>query len=144
MPFSSHRVSATGENFVIKKTHCNFSAIPMDQAHEQSNKTVKGEGGFTGRAEDHSQLLRWMVLGPDIARAIEEFGQSQDLLDVCSENPADCHHHDQTKSVQQTFITQVKAFCQPMELTGNRLIFDKRDVMDNSMVEAYTVYPTEA
>ena len=123
MPFSSHRVSATDENFVIKKTHCNFSEIPMDQAHEQSNKTVKGEGGFIGPAGDYSQLLRWMVLGPEIARATEEFGQSRDLLDVCSENPADCHHHDQMKSVQKTFITQVKAFCQPMEFMVNPFIF---------------------
>ena len=123
MPLSSHRVSATDENFVIKKTHRNFSAIPVDQAHEQSNKTIKGEGDFIGLAEDHSQLLRWMVLGPEIARAIDEFGQSQNLLDVCSENPADCHHIGQMKSVQKTFITQVKAFCQPMELMGNPFSF---------------------
>ena len=104
----------------------------MDQAHEQSNKTVKGEGGFIGLVEDHSQLLCWMVLGPEIVRATEEFGKSQDLLNVCSENPADCHHLDQMKSVQKTLITQVKAFCQPMELMGTRLVFDKRDVMDRS------------
>ena len=86
-------------------------------------KRLKGEGGFIGLAEDHSQLLRWMVLGPEIARAVEEFGQSQDLLDVCSENPADCHHHDQMKSVQKTFITQIKVFCQRMELMGNPFSF---------------------
>ena len=82
MLFSSHRVSATEENFVIKKTHCNFSAIPVDQTHEQSNNTVKSEGGFIGVAEDFSQLLRWVVLGPGIARAIEDIGQSEDLLEV--------------------------------------------------------------
>ena len=48
LAFSSHRVSATEENVVIKKTHCNFSAIPIDQAHEQSNKTLKGEGRVIG------------------------------------------------------------------------------------------------
>ena len=84
---------------------------------------LKSEGGFIGLAEDHSRLLRWMVLGPEIARAIEEFGQCQDLLDVCSENPADCHHLDQMKSVQKTFTIQVKAFCQPLELMGNPFSF---------------------
>ena len=95
----------------------------MDQANEQSNKTVKGGGGIIGLAEPNSQLLHWMVLGSEIPRAIEEFGQSQDLLDVCSENPADCHHQDQMKSVQKTFISQVKAFCQPVELMGNPFSF---------------------
>ena len=64
-----------------------------------------------------------MVLGPEIERATEEFRQSQDLLDVCSEYPVDCHHHDQMRSVHKTFNTQVKAFCQPMELMGNPFSF---------------------
>ena len=68
-------------------------------------------------------LIIWTTLGPEIARAIEEFGQSQDLLDVCSDNHADCYHYHQMKSVQKTFITQVKRFCQPMELMGNPFSF---------------------
>ena len=79
MPFSSHRVSITEGNFVIKKTHCHFSAISIDQAHEQKNKIIKGEGGFIGLAEDHSKWLRWMVARPEIARAIEE--SEHELLD---------------------------------------------------------------
>ena len=37
-----------------------------------------------------------------------QFEQSQEPLDVSSENPSDFHHHDQMESVQKTFITQVK------------------------------------
>ena len=115
MPFSSHRALTAERNFVIKKTHCNFSEIPIDQALEQNNKTVKCEGGFIGLADDHSQLLRWMVAGPEIPRATEEFEQSQELLEASFEIPADFHHHDQMKSVQKTFITQLKTFCQTLE-----------------------------
>ena len=89
----------------------------------RATRLWKVKGGFIGLAEGHSELWRWMVLGPEIARATEEFRQSQELLDFCSENPADCHHHNQMKSVQKTFVTQVKAFCQPMELKGNPFSF---------------------
>ena len=41
--------------------------------------------------------------------------QEQELLHASSENPEDCQHHDQMKSVQKTVITQVKALCQTME-----------------------------
>ena len=92
-------------------THCNFSEIPIDQALEQNNKMVKYEGWFIGLADENSQLLRWMVAGPEIPRA----AQSQELLEVSFEIPAEFHHHDQMKSVQKTIITQVKAFCQTLE-----------------------------
>ena len=38
-----------------------------------------------------------MVAGSEIARAIEEFEQSQELPDVSPENPAECQHYDQMK-----------------------------------------------
>ena len=62
MQSSSHRVSATEGNFVIKKTHCNFSAIPIDHAHEQKNKIIKGEGGFImfQRKTTHNCCPGWL------------------------------------------------------------------------------------
>lgn len=59
--------------FVVCKTQHRFSGIPIDQAHEQINKQVKGDGGAVGLTESSSQLLRWMVSGPEISRAISEF-----------------------------------------------------------------------
>ena len=32
-------------NFVVQKSHRAFSSIPIDQAHKQNNKVVKGDGG---------------------------------------------------------------------------------------------------
>jgi len=35
-------------NFTIQKTSRQFSAIPIDQAHEQNNAAIKGDGGAVG------------------------------------------------------------------------------------------------
>ena len=66
--------------FVVRKTCHSFSSLPIDQAHEQNNKRVNGDGGAVGLTQSTSQLLRWMVAGPEVARAIGEFELSQELL----------------------------------------------------------------
>ena len=42
-------------NFVVKNTQRNFSSIPIDHAHEQNNKCVKGDGGAFGLTENTSE-----------------------------------------------------------------------------------------
>ena len=44
-------------NSVVQKTQRNFSSIPIDHAHEQNNKCVKGDGGAIGLTENTSELL---------------------------------------------------------------------------------------
>ena len=39
-------------HWVVPKTKNKFSAIPIDQAHEQENKIVKGRGGAIGLTEN--------------------------------------------------------------------------------------------
>ena len=60
-------------HFTVRKTLNRFSAIAIDHAHEQNNKWVKGDGGVIGLTENSSELLRWTVSGPEIARIINEF-----------------------------------------------------------------------
>ena len=60
-------------NVVMKKSKHAFSAIAIDQAHEQNNASVKGDGGAVGLTENLAALRRWMVSGPEMARFIEEF-----------------------------------------------------------------------
>lgn len=55
--------------FVVQKSSKSFSSIPIDQAHEQNNKCVKGDGGAIGLTENSSELLRCMV--PEIARLVQ-------------------------------------------------------------------------
>ena len=45
-------------HFAVQKTNKVFSAISIDQCHEQMNKLVKGEGGAVGLTEDPQALER--------------------------------------------------------------------------------------
>ncbi len=38
----------TAGNFTVQKTNKVFSAIPIDQAHEQNNAYIKDDGGAVG------------------------------------------------------------------------------------------------
>ena len=67
-------------NFVVNKTNCAFSSLPIDQAHEQNNKIVKGDGGASGLTESSTQLLCWMVSGPEMSRIINDLELSQELI----------------------------------------------------------------
>ena len=58
---------------LIKETDSKFSNIAIDQAHEQNNAIVKGDGGAIGLTEEPAALRRWMVAGPEISRLIDEF-----------------------------------------------------------------------
>ena len=57
-------------NFAVKETQHAFSGISLDHAHEQNNKLVDGGAGLT---ENSSQLLRWIVSGPEVARLVNKF-----------------------------------------------------------------------
>ena len=59
--------------FFVHKTKRLFSSIAIDQAHEQNNKVVKGDGGAIRFLQNPKALLRWMVAGPELARVIGEF-----------------------------------------------------------------------
>ena len=57
-------------HFVVKKTAHSFSRIPTDQAHEQNNASVEGEGGAVGLTQNPAALRKWTVLGPEVARLL--------------------------------------------------------------------------
>lgn len=64
--------------FVAKKSQRSISAIALDQAHEQMNAKVKGDGGAIGilGARDGTALNRWVTSGPEVCDVITEFKQS--------------------------------------------------------------------
>ena len=45
-------------NFVVHKTSNKFSAMALDQAHEQNNALVKGSGGAIGLTGNPGALKR--------------------------------------------------------------------------------------
>ena len=59
-------------NFTVRKTGKAFSNMAIDQAHEQNNAVVNGDGGAIGLTEDPSPLRRWMVAGPELSRLVNE------------------------------------------------------------------------
>ena len=60
-------------NWVVFKTNNRFSAIPIDQAQENNNATVKGSGGAVGLTENPAAFRKWMLSGPEQAIILKEF-----------------------------------------------------------------------
>jgi hypothetical protein len=144
-------------NFVVKKTTHSFSSIAIDQAHEQNNASVKGDGGAVGLTENPAALRRWMVSGPEMARLIGEFEASLEKT-----RQPDFRHHEQTKHVQMTFAQDVRSLTSTIEEMGNPfsenssdlLVLDNRDLADQAVIdtlrkieklgqEQYDTYVTE-
>ena len=129
-------------HFVVKKSHRHFSAVPIDQAHEQNNKVVKGDGGAIGLTKDYAKLLRWMISGPEVSRVISDFQASQELLKRKQSKGPDILHHEETKAMQTAFHKQVKALHATITEMGNPfkeasqdlLVLNSRDMIDPSVV----------
>ena len=111
--------------FVVHKTHRQFSGLAIDQAHEQANAIVKGDGGAIGITEDPSALRRWMVSGPEVSHLVSQY-ESASELKVSSE---DDKHHEQSYQSQKSFRNQVqKLFCVMKDL-GNPFQEESKDLL---------------
>ena len=118
----------------MNKSGRKFSAIAIDQCHEQHNAHVKGAVGLTG---DGQALHRWMVAGPEVARVIKEFEEeAANVSDVKSKTD---NHHEQYAKVQSVFLDQVQALTRTIEEMGNPFMehsdellrLHTRDIMDD-------------
>ena len=126
-------------HFTAQKTRRVFSAIPFDQAHEQNNAHVKDDGGAVGLTEDPNALRRWMVSGPEVARAVMEFEDTY----LQQDNPDGTSHHDQMPSVQKSFTKDVQSLVATLEELGNPfeeenqdlVVLDTKDIADPAVVK---------
>ena len=84
---------------------------------------MKGDGGAVRLTEHPAALQRWMLSGPEMARIIGEFQLSMEKRD----KKADLQHHEQMRSVQVTFLTQVKSLSKVIEEMGKMLCVFSRD-----------------
>ena len=105
-------------NFTVKKTTHAFAVLVIDQAHEQNNASVKGDGGAVCLTENPAALRRWMVSGPEMARVIAEFQATADTRT----KKTDFRHHEQTKHSQLAFARDVKSLTGVMREMGNPLL----------------------
>jgi len=71
--------------FNAKKTLQPFSAISLDQAHEQINALVKGKGRAVNLTENPGALRRWMAARLEIARLVAEFEEGFDENETTSD-----------------------------------------------------------
>lgn len=72
-----------------------FSTIFIDQAHEQNNIMVKGDGGAVGLTENPASLWHWMISDPEVARLIAEFEASSGTDEEMK--PGSTKHHEESK-----------------------------------------------
>ena len=97
-------------HFTAQKVSHLFSAIALDQVHEQVNACIKGDGGAIGLTDDPNALRHWMIAGPDDARAI---GECQDaMVPVHRDNtkePLESKHHEENESWQKLFVKDVRS-----------------------------------
>ncbi|GFN83886.1 hypothetical protein PoB_001039200 [Plakobranchus ocellatus] len=137
-------VEFSKRGFVVHKTKGPFSAIAIDQAHEQNNKVVKGDGGAVSLLQNPKALLRWMVAGQELARIIEEF--EVNCLDggTGKASTTNLKHHEHTASAQVKLSKEVGALVQVFEEMGNPfmeesedlLVLDSRDIADPAIVQS--------
>ena len=96
-------------HFTAQKISHLFSAIALDQAHEQVNACIKRDGGAAGLTDDPNALRRWMVTGPEVARAI---GEIQDAMKPVhrdnTEEPLESKHHEENESCQGCLLVDLQ------------------------------------
>ena len=86
--------------FVVHKSSRQFSAVAIDQAHEQANAVIKGDGGAIGVTEDPSALRRWMIAGPEVTHLVAQYEVA------CGAKMGAEHtsHHEETERAQRVFL----------------------------------------
>ena len=114
-------------HFVIHKTKRVFSGIALDQAHEQNNASVKGDGGAVGLTENPSALRRWMVAGPEVSRLVEEFESCLHMAQS-DEGIEGVQHHDVSQSIQGTFVHDISSLTQVICEMGNPFLEETQDL----------------
>ena len=125
--------------WVVQKSYNWFSTIPIDQAHEQENAKVKGNGGLVGLTENSAALCRWLLSCPKLARLLTQF--EEQYLPVTN-SETECTHHEEGLSHQMRFHNQVNKLVEEINGLGNPfeeqcqelVILNTRECADDSVV----------
>ena len=113
-------------NFVVKRSSKRFSAIAIDQSHEQMNKIVKSSGGVIGLTEDPTSLVKWSLCGPLVSQMLEDFiGEVGEYSDTTS----DFFHHDEGTKQQTDFLFDVQSLTNVIRSRGNPFLENGEDLV---------------
>eukprot|EP00745_Piridium_sociabile_P034704 TRINITY_DN5991_c0_g1_i13.p1 TRINITY_DN5991_c0_g1~~TRINITY_DN5991_c0_g1_i13.p1 ORF type:complete len:843 (-),score=177.10 TRINITY_DN5991_c0_g1_i13:511-3039(-) len=120
-------------HWTITRSNRRFSSLPIDHAHEQANKRVKGVGGMIGLTENPDMLERWIMTGPEISHVVEEFTHVNDNDDD-EESP----HHEEGHASQHRFQRHAKDLTDVLLSKGNPFEEDSEDLvtLDNNVCES--------
>ena len=110
-------------DFTVHKTARPFSSIAIDQAHEQNNAHVKGDGGAVGLLEDEAALRRWTVAGPEVSRLLQEF-ENEPL-----ETQSTKKHLEDVECIQKDFKEKVRNLKKVILEMGNPFEEDSTDLL---------------
>ena len=123
LPLTTKTEFEQNGNWVVFKTTNRFSAIPIDQAHENNNEIVKGSGGAIGLTENPSAFRKWMLAGPEQARILQEFEANKTRrIDTDS-------HHEESLASQQSFKEQVSSLTETISGMGNPFMNDTAELL---------------
>ena len=137
LPSSVYRQFEEYGHWVVQKTTNRFSAMPIDQCHEQNNEVVKGSGGAVGLTENPSAFKKWMTAGPEQAQLLKEF--ECEFMREASDKQL---HHEEGFWMQKAFKEQAQNLVEIINEMGNPflheseelLVLHMRDVVDESVV----------
>ncbi|KAJ8865818.1 hypothetical protein PR048_033340 [Dryococelus australis] len=115
--------------FLGQKSGNEFSGIGLDQAQEQNNALIKGDGGGVGLLTDPAALRRWMLGCPEITQLIAEFEEESNH----TFKETLYMHHEQTPGFQNMFA-------QKLEVENE---FSFIDIADDDQVHEQTTEKTE-
>ena len=128
-------------NFVISRTPDAFSAMGIEQCHEQLNELVKGEGGAIGLTEDEDRQK--VVCRPEVARIVMKFEENSVLKQT---RKTEYKHHEEIVAFQKRFKTHVDCLVSEIKKFGNPFIvndeecelvqLDTRDVVGPNIVKS--------
>ena len=110
-------------NFVIHKSRRDFSAMAIDQAHEQNNSIIKGDGGAIGLTEDPAALRRWMVA--EVSRLLAAY----EAMSGTIYTRIDSRHHEATVGAQTAFFENVKTMTTVLQDMGNPFQDESSDLL---------------
>jgi len=123
--------------FVVHKSNREFSALAIDQAHEQANAVIKCDGGAIGVTEDPSALRRWMIAGSEVSHLVAQYESASEAKDA-NENTK---HHEQTEHTQKAFFDKVQKLYTVMKDMGNPFMDETGDLftLDTKSIANHSV-----
>ena len=120
--------------FVVRKTSRPFSAISVDHAHEQNNAIVKGTAGMTDLMQNPKAMLKSMVEGSEIARAITEFDTN--CMVSSKQGSQQERYYEHTLSTQMSFARDMNALIEIIDRYENPFEEETSDLLDSKLSQS--------